>query len=37
MVLTWHIGDKINGRWEIRRMLKGGMGTVLVVYDHLRS
>jgi tetratricopeptide (TPR) repeat protein len=30
----WQIGDKIENRWEIHEILKGGMGIVYVVYDH---
>ena len=29
----WKIGDAIEGRWEILKILSGGMGTVYVVYD----
>jgi serine/threonine protein kinase len=28
------IGDRIGGRYEVRRILGGGMGVVYVVYDH---
>jgi tetratricopeptide (TPR) repeat protein len=35
---TWNIGDKIQNRWEIHKILggagKSGMGIVYVVYDH---
>lgn len=30
----WQVGDKIAGRYEIRKILFGGMGIVLVCYDH---
>ena len=28
------IGDRIEGRWEIYQIFKGGMGIVYIVYDH---
>lgn len=31
---AWQVGDRIEGRWEVHRVLKGGMGVVFVVYDH---
>src|SRR6266478_7586263 len=31
---TWQVGDHINGRWEIFRILQGGAGIVYIVYDH---
>ncbi|MCI0529506.1 MAG: protein kinase, partial [Nitrospira sp.] len=31
---NWQIGDKIQNRWEIYKILKGGMGIVYIVYDH---
>jgi tetratricopeptide (TPR) repeat protein len=34
MATNWQIGDRIQGRWEIYKVLKGGMGIVYVVYDH---
>ncbi len=34
MSSNWQIGDKIENRWEIHKILKGGMGIVYVVYDH---
>ncbi|HXD30628.1 MAG TPA: tetratricopeptide repeat protein [Pyrinomonadaceae bacterium] len=34
MAAEWQIGDRIQNRWEIHRILKGGMGIVYVVYDH---
>jgi len=33
---NWQIGDRILDRWEIYRIMKGGMGIVYVVYDHQR-
>ncbi len=30
----WQIGDKIRNRWEIYKILRGGMGIVYIVYDH---
>jgi serine/threonine protein kinase len=30
----WKIGDRIQNRWEIYRILGGGMGIVYIVYDH---
>lgn len=30
----WKIGDRIQNRWEIHRILRGGMGIVYIVYDH---
>ncbi len=29
----WNIGDWIQNRWQIHRILKGGMGVVYIVYD----
>lgn len=34
MATRWQIGDKIENRWEIYKILKGGMGIIYVVYDH---
>jgi len=34
MASNWQIGDKIENRWEIHKILRGGMGIVYVVYDH---
>ena len=33
MATNWKIGDRIQNRWHIYRILKGGMGTVYVVFD----
>jgi tetratricopeptide (TPR) repeat protein len=30
---NWNIGDLIQERWEVRRILQGGMGIVYIVYD----
>jgi len=30
----WQIGDRIQNRWEIGKILGGGMGRVYIVYDH---
>ncbi|MCI0558718.1 MAG: protein kinase [Nitrososphaera sp.] len=34
MVSDWQIGDKIQNRWEIYDIKRGGMGVVYIVYDH---
>jgi WD40 repeat protein/tetratricopeptide (TPR) repeat protein len=34
MKASWQIGDRIQNRWEIHRILKGGMGVIYIVYDH---
>lgn len=34
MAINWQIGDRIQNRWEIHNILRGGMGIVYVVYDH---
>jgi tetratricopeptide (TPR) repeat protein len=34
MRTTWQVGDQIQGRWEIFKILEGGAGIVYVVYDH---
>lgn len=34
MATAWKIGDRIQNRYEIHRILQGGMGLVYVVYDH---
>ncbi len=31
---TWKVGDKIENRYEIHQILKGGMGVVYICYDH---
>ena len=30
---NWNVGDWIRNRWQIHRILKGGMGVVYIVYD----
>ncbi|HXD30621.1 MAG TPA: serine/threonine-protein kinase [Pyrinomonadaceae bacterium] len=34
MATNWQIGDRIQNRWEVYQILKGGMGVVYIVYDH---
>jgi eukaryotic-like serine/threonine-protein kinase len=34
MANEWRIGDHIQNRWEIHKILRGGMGIVYIVYDH---
>jgi len=34
MAKTWQVGDQIEGRWEIYKILQGGAGIVYIVYDH---
>lgn len=34
MTTNWQIGDLIQNRWQIYKILKGGLGIVYVVYDH---
>ena len=34
MAANWNIGDRIQNRWQVHRILKGGMGVVYIVYDH---
>ena len=34
MATPWQIGDKIQNRWQIYKILPGGMGIVYIVYDH---
>lgn len=33
MATNWQIGDRIQNRWEIYKILRGGMGIVYIVYD----
>ncbi len=33
-ITNWKIGDKIEGRYEIYNIKKGGMGVVFLCYDH---
>jgi hypothetical protein len=32
MATNWRIGDRIQNRWEIYKILRGGMG--IAAYDH---
>ncbi|MCP4346263.1 MAG: tetratricopeptide repeat protein [Desulfobacterales bacterium] len=34
MPTKWKLGDKIQNRWEIYNIMRGGMGIVYVVYDY---
>ena len=34
MKTAWQVGDQIEGRWEIYKILQGGAGIVYIVYDH---
>ena len=34
MRTAWQVGEQIQGRWEIFKILEGGAGVVYVVYDH---
>jgi tetratricopeptide (TPR) repeat protein len=34
MLTSWQIGDRIQHRWEIHDIKRGGMGIVYIVYDH---
>src|SRR5919205_1066679 len=34
MATNWQIGDRIENRWQIYKILRGGMGVVYIVYDH---
>jgi tetratricopeptide (TPR) repeat protein len=34
MQTCWQLGEQIQGRWEIFRILEGGAGVVYIVYDH---
>lgn len=34
MTPDWQMGDRIRNRWEVYRILRGGMGIVYIVYDH---
>jgi len=31
---SWQLGDQIEGRWEVFKILQGGAGVVYIVYDH---
>jgi tetratricopeptide (TPR) repeat protein len=34
MAVLWHVGDRIQQRWEVHHVRPGSMGLVYVVYDH---
>ena len=34
MRASWQVGDQIEGRWEVFKVLEGGAGIVYIVYDH---
>ena len=34
MAPLWHIGDRIQDRWEVHHIQAGGKGIVYLVYDH---
>src|SRR5215212_9047767 len=34
MSQDWQIGEHIHDRWEIKKIFRGGLGVVYVVYDH---
>ena len=34
MAPLWHVGDRIQQRWEVHHVQRGSMGLVYVVYDH---
>jgi hypothetical protein len=34
MQAQWQIGDRIKDRWEVHKIIRGGMGIVYIVYDH---
>jgi tetratricopeptide (TPR) repeat protein len=34
MTPLWHIGDRIQERWEVHHVRPGSMGVVYIVYDH---
>lgn len=34
MRTSWQVGDHMQGRWEIFKILQGGPGVVYIVYDH---
>jgi tetratricopeptide (TPR) repeat protein len=31
---NWRIGDRLHNRWQITKILRGGMGIVCIAYDH---
>jgi tetratricopeptide (TPR) repeat protein len=34
MPTEWKIGDRLENRWEIHKIMRGGMGVVYIVHDH---
>ena len=34
MATEWKVGDRLENRWEIHKIMRGGMGVVYVVHDH---
>src|SRR4029450_3706924 len=34
MVAPWHLGDRIQNRWEVHQVQPGSLGPVYIVYDH---
>ena len=34
MAPLWHVGDRIQQRWDIHRVQRGSMGVLYIVYDH---
>src|SRR5512144_2882102 len=34
MVALWHVGDRIQNRWEVHHVQPGSVGLVYIVYDH---
>ena len=34
MAALWHVGDRIQHRWEVHHIRPGSMGLVYIVYDH---
>src|SRR5438093_12529456 len=34
MVALWHVGDRIQNRWEVHHVQPGSVGSVYIVYDH---
>ncbi len=34
MTALWHVGDRIQNRWEVHHVQPGSVGLVYIVYDH---
>ncbi|HTM51664.1 MAG TPA: tetratricopeptide repeat protein [Bryobacteraceae bacterium] len=34
MAGEWKVGDRLENRWEIHKIMRGGMGVVYIVHDH---